>query len=158
MAADMAHIALQTASVDVVLVAYNTFFNLASRSQQVGCMAEVVRVLRPGGTFVVEAFVAPTDADEGFGITIKDHPTQASRRVAILTGPDATQQGLIVGSHIELGSATTCRPWQLRYRSPAGLDSDASNAGLQLRERYRDWAGHEFDENDSRHVSWYERI
>lgn len=157
-ASDMTHIATRSRCVDVVLVAYNTFFNLASRDQQRQCLSEVARVLRPGGTFVVEAFVAPPDAGQGFGVTFKDHPTDSSRRLAILSGPDAADPETIVGSHIELGQNTTCRPWQLRYQSPPELDASARNAGLELRERNRDWAGNQFEADDSRHVSWYERI
>lgn len=157
-ASDMTHIAARSSCIDLVLVAYNTFFNLTSRSAQDRCLAEVARVLAPGGTFIVEAFVAPPDAGGGFGITLKDHPTDSTRRLAILTGPDATDADTIVGSHIELGRDTTCRPWQLAYQSPGDLDASARRAGLVLRERCGDWFGNAFDADASRHVSWYKRF
>ena len=156
-AADATHIPLQNNSADLVIVAYNTLFNMASRAAQQRCFAEAARILRPHAMFAVEAFVAP-DVHRNFGITVRDHPSDPDRKLAILTGPSPDHPEIVDGSHVELGATTTCRPWQLVYQSPAELDVAATRSGLQLTRRVADWAGNTFDENQQRHVSWYKRI
>ncbi len=155
---DMAALPIASGAVDAVLVAYNTLFNLPSAWQQRRCMRDVARVLRPGGLFAIEAFVAAIDADSPFGVSTRTHPSEPGLRLAIVTGPDPADADVIVGSHIELGTTTTCRPWRLAYQSPAELDRCAQEANLELCGRYGDWAGSEFDADGLRHVSWYERI
>ncbi len=76
-----------------------------------------------------------------------------------MTGPDETDDDIIVGSHIEIGrGATTCRPWRLAYQSPLDLDACAADAELVLSDRSADWAGAPFAPDGLRHVSWYERL
>src|SRR5438067_4420508 len=41
----------------LVFVVFNTFFVLRSQEEQVQCFANVAKRLRPGGLFVIEAFV-----------------------------------------------------------------------------------------------------
>lgn len=53
---DMADVAID-GPFDHVFVVFNTFFNLLSQTAQVRCMANVAKVLRPGGTFLIETFV-----------------------------------------------------------------------------------------------------
>ena len=155
--ADMTELPLHSTSVELVIVAYNTLFNLTSRGSQQRCFAEAARILRPDALFAVEAFISPASHAE-YGITIKSHPTDESRRLAIVTGPSATDSDVIDGSHVELGRTTTCRPWQLVYQSPAELDVLAAASGFELAHRHADWAGSVFDEDGQRHVSWYKRI
>jgi len=156
-AADMSHLPIRSASIDVVLIAYNTLFNLASRAAQRRCLSQAAHALRAGGLLAIEAFVAPGLDTTEFDISTKRHPTDPARRVAILTGPGAPGTEMLEGSHVELGSGTTCRPWQLVYQSPADLDAAALHAGLTLRERNADWDGTTFTSQADRHVSWYER-
>lgn len=157
-AADMAELPLADATIDVVLIAYNTLFNLSSRQLQARCVHEASRVLRPGGSFVVEAFVADIDGAAGYDVSFRDRSADQGSRTAIVTGPDPDDEDVIIGSHVELGPTITCRPWRLVYRSPASLDDIASAARLELRDRCGDWAGTPFGSGSTRHVSWYERI
>lgn len=156
-AADMAELAVRTRSVDGAFVAYNTLFNLAGAHLQAQCLREVRRAVRAGGVLAIEAFVAPAGAADRYGITIRDHPTRAQDRVAILTGPDPSAPGQIVGSHIELGSVVACRPWRLAYRSPSEIDVLADRAGFDLVSRTHGWGEVTFEPDDDRHVSWYRR-
>jgi len=156
-AGDMAVLPLATACADAVLVAYNTFFNLASRAQQLMCFREIARVLKATGVVAIEAFVADVDDTAAFGVTIRAHPSRPDARLAIVTGPDAHDPDVIIGSHVELGATTTCRPWRLTYQSPSELDQCAGAAGLALRDRDGDWTGNTFDATGHRHVSWYEK-
>lgn len=155
-AADMSVLPLANGVADIVLIAYNTLFNLPSQAQQDRFVGEAARVLCPGGQLVVEAFVAPEDPDHG--VSFRPHPTQPAARLAIVTGRDPVDDEAIIGSHIELGTTVTARPWRLVYRSPADLDQVAAAAGLRPAERLASWSGDQFEADSLRHVSWYERI
>ena len=154
---DMADLPLADDAVDAAIVAYNTFFNLATDDQQRRSLDEIRRVLRPGGWVVIEAFIAPTaDPATPFGISIVPHHTRPEARMAIATWNDPDDPNLITGAHIELGpDGTRSRPWCLAYHSPAAIDDAAAGCGLELVERHADWAGTEFDPAGVRHVSWY---
>jgi len=156
-AADMAVIPMATGCADAVLIAYNTILNLDSHGQQQACFREIERVLRPGGVAAIEAFIADTTNPSSFGVTIRSHPSKPNERIAIVTGPDASDPDVIVGSHVELGSKVVCRPWRLRYASPFDLDRCALDAGLVVSERTSDWADTAFDPAGHRHVTWYRR-
>jgi SAM-dependent methyltransferase len=168
-ASDMAALGLRSGCADAVLIAYNTLFNLASRSAQQRCLAEVVRVLRPAGLLAIEAFVAPsaapTDATgdaavtaAAYGISVRNHPTDATGSLAIVTAPDPDEADVIIGSHVELlPDRTTVRPWRLVYQSPDELDLCADAAGLGLVDRFADWHGTAWAVSGDRHVSWYRR-
>lgn len=157
-AADMAALPLRTGSADGALIAYNTLLNLASVAQQRQCFAEVARVLRPGGTVAIEAFIAGATDGSPFGVSMRDHPTNPAARLAIITGPAEEDTDAIVGSHVEIGPSVVCRPWRLLYQSPEQLDASGEAMGLVLCDRHNDWAGAQFDPDGHRHVSWYERI
>jgi len=172
-AADIAHVALKENCADAVLIAYNTLFNLEHRTLQERCFAEAARILRPGGLLVVEAFVLPPgdgavtdpsnhDRGIGYGISVREHPTEGDAMLVIMTGPPGfptASPDLIVGSHIELlANATICRPWQLAYQNPQALDAAALRVRLRLTERCADWSGSAFDDNSGRHVSWYQHF
>jgi SAM-dependent methyltransferase len=56
--ADFADVAVDVdGGFALVFVAFNTFFNLPTAEAQQRCVTNVARLLRPGGSFVVEAFV-----------------------------------------------------------------------------------------------------
>lgn len=157
-AADMAVLPIGSNSMSGALIAYNTLLNLASHSQQQQCFAEIARVLCHGGLVAIEAFIADTGGASPFGVSLREHPTNPTARLAIITGPDDQNRDAIVGSHVELGSSVVCRPWRLFYQSPHELDACAEAVGLVLSERHSDWAGTTFDPDGHRHVSWYKRI
>ena len=151
---EMTSLPVRDGSVDAILIAYNTFFNLATPDQQQRCLDECARALRPSGLLVIEAFIADDDQN-GFGVSVRRHPTSPSDQLAIITGPDPDNDDLLVGSHVEIGSSTHCRAWRLCYRTPTELDVAAAAAGLRLDARYQNWQHDEFDPNGVRHVSWY---
>lgn len=156
-AADMASPPLRQGSAAGVLIAYNTFFNLPGREAQQACLDEASRVLAAGGMLAIDVFTAPQDRRGEFGMTVREHPTRANARLALLTGPDEVDDAVIVGSHIEIGDTTTCRPWRVAYCSPRDLDALAHAAGLSLAERGADWHGSPFEADSLRQVTWYRR-
>lgn len=140
----------------VVLAAYNTLFNLTSVEDQRRCFGTVATALRPGGCFVVEAFVPGPEPDGPQGRVTPsaieaDHVLlQVTRRL-----PDSqTVEGSLV-SITEQG--IRLRPWHIRYATPRQLDSMAEAAGLELTRRSAGWRGEPFHEGSSHHVSVYRR-
>ena len=154
---DMAALALpDPPPFAVVFVAFNTFFNLGSAEAQQGCLERVARLLRPDGTFVIEAFVPPDDGPAAEGAV-------TPRRIAVdevvlsVSQHDRDRQ-TITGQHVHLTEqGTTLRPWHLRYATPEQLDTMASAAGLSLRWRHAGWAHEPFGPAASVHVSGYGR-
>jgi len=141
----------------VVLVAFNTLFNLSTAEAQRRCFANVASRLRPGGAFVVEAYVP--------GVPGPDQPVEAV--VPTVIEPDrvvlqATQEDrgaqTVTGSSITIDpSGIRLRPWLIRYARPEELDGMASAAGLSLAHRWSGWRGEPFSADAPRHVSTYRR-
>ena len=141
----------------VVLVAFNTLFNLPDAETQRRCMAAVARRLRPDGRFVVEAFVpgvpGPDDAVEGGAVTPRT--VGADRVVLSVHMHDAVAQ-TVVGSLVDITeSGIRLRPWRIRWAPPDELDAMATDAGLERVERWGDWDRRPFEDDSPRHVTLY---
>ena len=154
--ADMRVLPVADRSVDLVLVAYNTLFNLLTAEAQEACIGEAARCLRPAGRLVLEAYV-PTPPDPGLDRLVSTHSIALDRVVLTATIRDPDRQ-LITGQHIDITEAgIRLRPWRVRYAPPSELDGMARSAGLALDQRYSGWARGPFDERSDRHVSVYSR-
>ena len=140
----------------LVLVAFNTLFNLVGHDRIELCFAEAARVLLSNGVFVVEAFVPPLPGeapDDGVSVReIRDD-------VVVLSAATRTHHDhLITGSHIEIGPAgVRLRPWRLCYATPDELDAFAAKAGLELVTRDGGWHAEPYDHESTTHVSVYRR-
>lgn len=140
---------------DLVYVVFNTLFALTSQDDQIRCLANVAARLRPGGRFVVEAFVPDlTRFNRG----------QRVEAINIDTG----QVRLDVSSHDPLTQRVTVQqvligeagirllPVLLRYAWPSELDLMARLAGMRLAERLGGWRGEAFTAGGA-HISVYEK-
>jgi SAM-dependent methyltransferase len=138
----------------VVLVAFNTLFNLADADAQRRCLAAVARRLAPNGVLAVEAFVPePEAALPGGAVT----PTliEADRVVLQVTRSDPEAQ-MVTGSVVTITEeGIRLRPWRIRWATPAQLDEMATAAGLERAERWGDWDRRPFDDDCPRHVTLY---
>ncbi len=140
-------------SFAVVLVGFNTFFNLTTAEAQASCVAAVARLLCPGGRFVVEAFVPAPEAHDGLSVRTVDMDRVLLDVAAI--DPD-TQ--LITGQRIEISEAgNRLFPYLLRYVTPEQFDALAAGVGLSLEHRWADWSGTPFGEASASHVSVWRR-
>ncbi|MGY6500865.1 MAG: class I SAM-dependent methyltransferase [Acidimicrobiales bacterium] len=138
----------------VVLVAFNTFFNLADDEAQRRCMEAVRAVVAPEGSFLVEAFV-PGDPPDRLTRDLSTSRVTADRVVLSATEHDPVAQ-TVVGQHVDIGTAgTRLRPWRIRYLHPHQLDEMADAAGFELVERHGGWNGEPFDADTTVHVSRY---
>ncbi|HEX4867289.1 MAG TPA: class I SAM-dependent methyltransferase [Acidimicrobiales bacterium] len=159
---DMAAIALEDPpAFAVVLVAYNTFFNLADEPAQATCLARVAELLTPQGVLLVEAFVPGDALDGGAGAAAERSVTPrritADEVVLTVSQVDPVAQ-TITGQHVHLSEGgIRLRPWHLRYLSPEQLDTLAAGAGLELLQRRAGWSDEPFTAGSDVHVSTYRR-
>jgi SAM-dependent methyltransferase len=160
---DMAELALgdlqPSGGYAVVLVAFNTLFNLATEDRQRRCLAAVAAALAPEGSLLVEAFVPDADAGEGHGALGAVEPRHIGLDEVVLT-VSRTDPGTqtVIGQHVQLTEAgVRLRPWHLRYATPEQLDAMAADAGLVLAWRDAGWAGERFDAASAGHVTCYRR-
>ncbi len=140
---------------DLVVVARNTFYNLTPEAAQQACLAEVARVLAPGGRLVVEAFV-PTD-DDGPASSVEVRRITADRVLLFVDRHDPGA-GEAWSSFVDISAdGIRLRPCHVRYLRPAALDALAEGCGLVLDDRTEDWSGANFDDASPHHVSVYRR-
>lgn len=143
-------------ALGLVYVVFNTFFALADQDTQVACLASVARRLRPGGRFVIEAFVPdPSRFDRGQRVAVTGVEVDQVRLDVTLH--DASAQR-VEGHHVTVTEAgTRLVPFVLRYVWPSELDLMARLAGLTRVERWSTWDGAPFEAASGAHVSVYER-
>jgi SAM-dependent methyltransferase len=138
----------------VVLVAYNTLFNLLSAERQQACLSRVAQVLTPDGCLVVEAIVPHPH----HGSQVSVRTLSADRVVLSVSVHDAAGQRA-EGQFVELTEAggVRLRPWSIRYSTPDELDDMAARAGLARRYRWGGFDRCEFGDDSALHVSVYTR-
>lgn len=151
---DMANpVGLPEGSFSVVLIGFNTLFNLTTESAQAACIGHAAELLQPGGRFVMEAFVPDPGAHDGMSV----RTVELDRVVMDVTVTDLGKQ-LITGQRIEMTEAgNRMFPYHLRYAAPEQVDGMALSAGLELEDRWADWSRSEFTEDSGYHVSIWRR-
>ncbi|MGI9052925.1 MAG: class I SAM-dependent DNA methyltransferase [Ilumatobacteraceae bacterium] len=147
---------LPSGPFDVVLVAYNTFFNLESAERQAACFAAVAERLGSGGRFVIDAFVPEDPPRTGTVVAIR---TMTAQHVVLSISDHDPEQQHAAGHLVQLvdGQPVRLRPWVVRYAPPSELDELAGKAGLRLEIRWEDADRRPFDSASPRHVSVYAR-
>ena len=143
------------AHYSLIFVAFNTFFALLSQEEQVQCFANVARRLRPGGLFVIEAFVPDLKRFTGNQIVratevgVDEVKLEVSRHDPV-SQRTTSQHVIITGDGIKL------YPIQVRYAWPSELDLMARLAGMRLRDRWSDWQRTPFTAASTVHISIYQ--
>ena len=136
----------------LVFVAFNTLFALPDQESQVACFDRVARALRPGGRFVVEAFVPDLGRFErGQRTSTLVAGTDVAQLEATTHDP-ATQSIQSLHLLIRDGRVETY-PVRLRYAFPCELDLMARLAGLALEARWGSWSGEPFTSASGGHIS-----
>lgn len=141
----------------VVLVAFNTLFNLGTEAEQRGCLRRAQELLAPAGRLVVEAFVPREDISGGAERSVTPRHLGADEVVLTVSIVDPVGQ-TISGQHVHLTEAgTRLRPWHLRYLTPIQLDDLTGEVGLVLVDRSAGWRGEPFGSDSAVHVSTYRK-
>lgn len=140
----------------LVVVAYNTLFNLASSELQADCFREVAAVLEPGGRFTVEAFVPDRSATRSSDVSVRSLTAERVVLSVSLQDPDRqTAEGQFV-EFTEAGGVRL-RPWAIRYSTPAELDRMAVAAGFDVEFRWTSFDRTAFHADADRHVTVFRR-
>jgi SAM-dependent methyltransferase len=145
---------------DVVLVAYNTIFNLLGEHDQPRLFRHVADRLAPGGAFVVEAFVPASEGVHGSAtsseVTVR---SMAVDHVVLSVSVNNPDQQLAEGQFVQFSQdgGVRLRPWSIRWATPEQLDAMAIAAGLRLEVRFGEMAGTAFTDDSAQHVSIYRR-
>jgi ubiquinone/menaquinone biosynthesis C-methylase UbiE len=141
---------------ELVFVVFNTFFNLYTQADQVSCFESVKRVLTPGGSFVIEAFVpdpARWDRNQRVSVTevsIVGFSLEVMRH-------DPVEQRIYGHTARIKQEGIRLYPLLARYAWPSEMDLMARCVGLTLRERWSNWKRDAFTADSSSHVSVYEK-
>jgi SAM-dependent methyltransferase len=143
-------------SFELIFVAFNTFFGLSTADDQVRCFRNVASMLRPGGVFVIEAFVPDLGRfDRGQRLAV----TQIEPRAVWLEASRHDAASQIVDCQLVRlsGAGVQLFPLRIRYAWPVELDLMAKLAGLRPRDRWSGWDRQPFLPASAAHVSVYER-
>lgn len=138
----------------LVVVAFNTIFALPDQQAQVDCFANAARHLRPGGTFVVEAWV-PDLAEFRHNRLVRPRIHRSDRVSIEVVTLDPVAQMMETTQTVLDHDGVRLYPANHRYAWPAELDLMAQLAGLRLAERWEDWRGTAFGGESRKHVSIY---
>jgi SAM-dependent methyltransferase len=139
----------------LVYVVFNTFFGLLSQDDQVTCFRAVAKHLRPGGVFVMEAFVPDLARfDRGQRVSaISVDPDSVSLEVSQIdpVGQFTDSQHVVIRE-----DGISLYPVKIRFAHVSELDLMARLAGLRLRERWADWDRASFSSDSPKHISVWE--
>ncbi|WP_341367529.1 class I SAM-dependent methyltransferase [Yoonia sp. BS5-3] len=141
---------------DHVFLVFNTLFNLPSQEDQITCFANVAKQLKPGGTFLIEAFV-PDFADFVDHQMVKTRKLDMSRLWLEAVTHDPVAQRLAYQRVRITQDGMKLVPLPLRYAYPPEIDLMARLAGLQPKHRWGGWDKSDFTANSRVHISVYEK-
>ena len=139
---------------DLVLLAFNSLFELLDQDAQCRCVAGAVARLGAGGVFVLEA-LAPELTRLEQSLTV----TSIAPQEVVLQATSHDPLSQVVRGHDVVLTEAEVRllPWAIRYASVPEVDLMARLAGLELRDRWGGWEREPFTAASSRHVSVYSR-
>jgi SAM-dependent methyltransferase len=138
----------------LVVLAVNTVFALPDQDAQVRCFANAAAHLRPGGRFVVEAWVPDPGA---FRAASALRPVHVGEDEVVVEAAQLhpAEQRMTTTKIRFTDAGVRLLPANHRYAWPAELDLMARLAGMRLEERWADWDRTPFGDDSRAHVSVY---
>jgi len=140
----------------VALLAYNTIFALPDQEAQLRCFRRTAEHLRPGGCFVVEAWVPDLQRFHR-GRAVTPLEIGAERVIVEVAELRPADQVMRTTKLVFTAGDVRLLPANHRYAWPAELDAMAGTAGLRLDCRWADWEKSPFDDASTTHVSVYRK-
>lgn len=141
---------------DHAFLVFNTLFNLPTQEAQIGCFAAVARHLRPGGLFVVEAFVPDLSGFTAHQRVKVNRLDMERVWIEAATHDPVAQRIEMQRVRIEAGGLRLV-PLPMRYAWPAEIDLMARLAGFTRVQRWGGWGREPFDAQARMHVTVYEK-
>jgi SAM-dependent methyltransferase len=127
-------------SFSLIFALVSTFFLLSSRSEQRQCLLSVARLLSERGIFLIEV-LKPIGA------------TGTTRE-----GPDGSRDDVYIAEQvIETTMGRRRYRSEICYAEPLEIDRMAEEAGLCLKQRWRNWQREPYLGDDLMHISLYQR-
>jgi SAM-dependent methyltransferase len=140
----------------LVFVVFNTFFGLLTQDDQVAAFRATAERLRPGGRFVLDAFVPDLSRfDRGQRLATQSLVAGGVRIEASVL--DLATQRVDTNEVTIVEGRTTTLPISIRFAWPSELDLMARLAGLALEARYSSWSKAPFGSWSKNHVSVYRK-
>jgi SAM-dependent methyltransferase len=138
----------------LVVLAVNTIFALPDQAAQVSCFRNAAAHLRPGGRFVVEAWIPdPTAFHRRSSVRAL---TVGEEEVVLETAQLHPAEQLMTTTKLRFtGDGVRLLPANHRYAWPAELDLMAQLAGLAREARWEDWDGTPYGDDSRTHVTVY---
>ncbi|MGS2617555.1 class I SAM-dependent DNA methyltransferase [Micromonospora sp. LZ34] len=140
----------------LVVLAFNTVFALPDQAAQVACFRNAAAHLRPGGRFVVEAWVPDPGAFRA-GSALR--PVRVAEDEVLLEAAvlHPAEQRMTTTKIRLTDAGVRLLPANHRYAWPAELDLMAELAGMTREHRFADWSGRPFTDDSREHVSVWRR-
>ena len=152
---------IPTGPFSLIVIAFNTLFNLNDAGRQAACVEHAAARLQPGGRLFIDGIV-PEPALAGYGLTIDDVTVRdlSVDRVVLSVSRHRPADQTAEGQFIEFTEAggVRLRPWSVRYSTPQQIDAMTAAAGLQLEHRWCDLQRGAFTDEARRHVSVYRKL
>jgi SAM-dependent methyltransferase len=138
----------------LIFIVFNTFFGLQTQEDQINCFRCVSKVLRPGGKFVIEAFVPDTNRFDR-GQTLRTISVTDDLVRLECSSHDVNNQS-VVSQIVCIGEKSIkLYPVRVRYVWPSEMDLMAQLAGLRRVERWANWKRETFGSGCGSHISVY---
>jgi SAM-dependent methyltransferase len=153
---DMADVAVDGPFDNACLI-YNTLFNLPDQESQVRLFKNTAKVLRSGGTFLLEMFVPKLDHFQNNQMVQTKQLDMQSLVIEACQHDPVAQTFQFQRVHFS-PEGTKLVPFPMRYAYPPELDLMARLAGLRLKHRWSGWHKGPFTADSSMHISVYEKL
>jgi SAM-dependent methyltransferase len=138
----------------LVVLAVNTIFALPDQQAQVRCFRNAAAHLRPGGRFVVEAWVPDPGAFRN-GTALRPLTVGEDEVVVEVAALHPAEQRMDTTKLRFTAEGVRLLPANHRYAWPAELDLMAQLAGMTREARWEDWTGTPFGDASAHHVTVY---
>lgn len=141
----------------MVYCVYSTFTLLFTREAQIACLRSVVDALDDEGVLVIELGVPGCYPLVGGQKTTTARLVDYENTILNVAVHDPLNQNLVSTLLWFSGTSVRRLPQRVRYVYHQELDTMAECVGLELAERWGDWAKSAFTERSESHVSVYRR-
>ncbi|MEO1188147.1 MAG: class I SAM-dependent methyltransferase [Pseudomonadota bacterium] len=141
---------------DFAFLVFNTLYNLTTQEDQVRCFKNVAAHLRPGGQFLVEAFMPNRETFEN-NQAVRTKHVDFDKVWLEAVQHDPVAQRLNYQRIRISQQGTELKPLPMRYVWPSEMDLMAELAGLHLVERWGGWQRAPLTPNNEMQIALYER-